>query len=148
MTYFPEKIAAIRGSDTALIDERGAVNWATFDDRTNRLVNAFRDLGLAAGDVIAIYAGNCREYFETMMAASHAGLVYVPVNWHFSPEELAYVVDNSGARALIAEGPFLSQAAAAIARGETPGLRHCISIRAGVTGRALHGLRAAHRGGR
>ena len=37
------------------------------------------------GDVIAIYAGNCREYYETMMAANHAGLIYVPVNWHFSP---------------------------------------------------------------
>ena len=93
MTYFPNKIATERDSDTALIDERGASTWSEFNERTNRLVNGFRDLGLNAGDVIAIYAGNCREYYEVMMAATHAGLVYVPVNWHFSPEELAYLSD-------------------------------------------------------
>lgn len=130
MTYFPGKIAAQRGDDTALIDERGESTWTRFNERTNQLINAFRGLGLAPGDVIAIYAGNCREYYETMMAATHAGLVYVPVNWHFSPEELAYVIDNSGAQALITEGPFMENALGAIARNETPTLKHCIAIRA------------------
>jgi long-chain acyl-CoA synthetase len=130
VSHFPRKIAEQRGSDTALIDERGETTWQALDERSNRLVNAFRDLGLAAGDVIAIYAGNCREYYEAMMAASHAGLMYVPVNWHFSPEELAYVIANSGARALIAEGQFLETASAAIARDETPDLAQCIAIRA------------------
>lgn len=130
MTYFPQKVATQRGSDNALIDERGEITWTEFNERTNRLVNAFRDLGLEAGDVIAVYAGNSREYYETMMAATHAGIVYVPVNWHFSPEELAYVIGNSDAKALIAEGQFLEQASAAIIRGETPSLEHCIAIRA------------------
>jgi len=130
MTYFPGKIAEQRGNVAALIDERGETTWASFNERTNRLINAFRGLGLAPGDVIAIYAGNCREYYETMMAATHAGLVYVPVNWHFSPEELAYVIDNSGARALIAEDQFMENALDAINRGETPTLEHCIAIRA------------------
>jgi len=130
MTQFPAAIAALRGADTALIDERGQTTWTELSTRTNRLVHAFRQLGLGSGDVIAIYAGNSREYFEAMMAATHAGLIYVPVNWHFSPEELAYVIADSGARLLIAEGQFLENAGAAVDRGETPALEHCIAIRA------------------
>ena len=73
---------------------------------------------------VAVYAGNCREYYEIMMATIHAGIIWVPVNWHFSPEELAYVIADSEAKVLFAEGQFLEQAAAAVSiAGETPGLR-------------------------
>ena len=129
MTHFVQRIAATRPDDQALVDERGGTTWLALNERTNRLIHALRALGLATGDTIAIYAGNCREYYEIMLAANHAGLVYVPVNWHFSPEELAYVIDNAGARVLFAEGQFLDAAQAALSRGETPGLQHAISIR-------------------
>ncbi len=130
MTHFPQKIAAERGSDSAVVDERGAINWTDFNQRTNQLLSALRGLGLSPGDRVAIYAGNCREYFEIMMATIHTGIVWVPVNWHFSPEELAYVIADSEAKALFAEGAFLDQAAAAVTRNETPELAHCFAIRA------------------
>jgi len=130
MTQYPAAIAAERGAETALIDERGQTTWRELSARTNRLVHALRSFGLKPGDVIAVYAGNCREYFEVMLAATHAGLIYVPVNWHFSPEELAYVMADSGAKLLVAEGQFLERAAAAVDRGETPALEHCVAIRA------------------
>lgn len=132
MTHFPQKIAAERGADEALIDERGAVSWTTFNERTNQLLSALRGLDLGAGDTVAVYAGNCREYYEIMMATIHTGIVWVPVNWHFSPEELAYVIADSQAKVLFAESPFLEQAAAAVGRGETPGLAHSVAIRAEV----------------
>jgi long-chain acyl-CoA synthetase len=130
MTHFPQKIAAERGNDSALIDERGEISWQAFNERTNQLLSALRGLGLGAGDRVAVYAGNCREYYEIMMATIHTGIVWVPVNWHFSPEELAYVIADSEAKALFAEGQFLDRAAAAIDRGETPSLAHCFAIRA------------------
>ncbi|MFM7119896.1 MAG: AMP-binding protein [Gammaproteobacteria bacterium] len=130
MTHSVHRIAAARGDVPALVDERGVTGWQTLDQRTNRLIHALRELGLKPGDVIAVYAGNCREYYEIMLAANHAGIIYVPVNWHFSAEELAYVIDNSGARVLFTEGTFAETAAAALARGETPGLAHAFAIRA------------------
>ena len=130
MTHYPQKIATERGTDSALIDERGEISWQTFNERTNQLLSALRGLGLGAGDRVAVYAGNCREYYEIMMATIHTGIVWVPVNWHFSPEELAYVVADSEAKALFAEGQFLDRAAAAANRGETPSLAHCFAIRA------------------
>jgi long-chain acyl-CoA synthetase len=130
MTHFIARHAETRGTAIALTDERGSTTWPALNARTNQLVNALRSLGLGTGDTIAIYAGNCREYYEIMLAANHAGLIYVPVNWHFSPEELAYVIDNSGARVLFAEGQFQAAAASALGRGETPGLEHAFTIRA------------------
>lgn len=130
MTHFAQRIASVRGDVPALVDERGATSWTALNARTNRLVHALRGLGLTAGDVIAVYAGNCREYFEIVMAASHCGLVYVPVNWHFTAEELAYVLADSGARVLFAEGQMLDAAAGAVARHETPALEACVCFRA------------------
>ncbi|MEZ5559016.1 MAG: AMP-binding protein [Pseudomonadales bacterium] len=129
MTYFSDRIARERGAHSALIDERGSTTWGQLNGRSNQLVHALRSLGLDPGDTIAVYAGNCREFYEIMMAAGHCGLIYVPVNWHFSAEELAYVIADSGARVLLAEGPLLDTARAAAGRGETPALETCIAIR-------------------
>ena len=80
MTHFPQRIAAARGCDAALTDERGSTTWCELNERSNQLTHAFHAIGLRKGDVIAIHSGNCREYYEAMVAANHAGLVYVPIN--------------------------------------------------------------------
>jgi len=106
-------IAAERGTAPALIDEFGETDWVALDERVNRLVHALRDLGLAAHDTFAVLAGNRREAFEAHLAAAHGSWVVVPVNWHWTAEELAYVVNDSGARALIVDGRFADIASAA-----------------------------------
>ena len=55
-------------------------------------------------------SGNRREYFELMAAAAHGGWRYVPVNWHWAPEEIAYVLQNSDAVALVADDRFADAA--------------------------------------
>src|SRR4029450_4972429 len=102
--------AARRPDDPALVDERVTTPWRALDERTNRLIHALRAAGLRAGDTIALLAGNRRQYFEVMGAAMHAGLFGVPVNWHWVARELAYVVDNSDAVALVADDRFLGVA--------------------------------------
>jgi long-chain acyl-CoA synthetase len=112
----------------ALIDAAGTRTWAQLDARVNRLINGFRAFGLGAGDLISIVAPNSREYYEVMAAAGHAGILFVPVNWHFTAEEIAYVIDNSGSKLLIAGAEFTPVAAAAVARNETPTLTTRLSI--------------------
>ena len=106
MARFTAKQTQSRGAETALSDERGETSWSAFDERVNRLISAMRQAGLETGDVIGIFAGNCREYYEVMTAACHMGVVYVPVNWHFTSDELQYVVDNSGCKMLFVEAQF------------------------------------------
>ena len=76
-----EELAAERGDDLALVDERGRASFAEFADRTTRLTSAMVAAGLRPGDTIAMVTGNQRESFELMMACAHTGVTYVPVNW-------------------------------------------------------------------
>lgn len=58
--------------------------------------------GLAPGDVVAIVSPNCAEYLAAHLAGVAAGLYVVPVNWHLAEREIAYMVSNSGAKAVFA----------------------------------------------
>ncbi|MER7546595.1 AMP-binding protein [Spirillospora sp. NPDC127506] len=98
--------ADARPDEPAITDERGTTSWRELDARTGRLADALRGLGLAAGDAIAVHSGNRREYFELMCAAGHIGVRYVMVNWHWTADELRYVLADSGARALFSEDAF------------------------------------------
>jgi long-chain acyl-CoA synthetase len=102
--------AATRAGDAALIDESGVTTWAELDDRVNRAVHALRGLGLGTHDTIALFCGNRREFFEVFLAAAHGGWVVVPVNWHWVADELAYVIQNSGATAVLVDERFIEVA--------------------------------------
>ncbi|MEM1433250.1 MAG: AMP-binding protein [Pseudomonadota bacterium] len=122
MAFMIAPQAAARGADAALIDERGSTSWQALNVRTNQLMHWLSGRGIKPGDRIAIFAGNCREYYEIISAAGHLGVTFVPINWHFAAEELEYVVADAGCRILFIEGPFEALAA---------GLEDCerISIR-------------------
>ena len=113
MAHITRAIAERKGEGPALVDETGRTSWAEFDARVNRVVNGFRSRGLRQGDTVALLCGNRREFFEVMVAVMHAGLVVVPVNWHWVAEELAYVIDDSDATALVVDGRFAAVAAEA-----------------------------------
>ncbi len=113
MAQLIAKIAQRKADEPALIDERGTTTWSAFDERVNRLIAALRGRGLATGDTVAVLSGNRRELFEATAAYMHGGWIGVPVNWHWTAEELAYVVGDAGARALIVEDQFLATAVAA-----------------------------------
>ncbi|MCO5998263.1 AMP-binding protein [Actinoallomurus rhizosphaericola] len=124
--------AQARPDEPAVVDERGAATWREFEARVDRLAGALRGLGLETGDVIALHSGNRRECVEVMAAATHIGLRYVLVNWHWSADELAYVLADSGATALFSEDRFAETAVAATAEagpririgiGDVPGFR-------------------------
>ncbi len=114
----------------ALIDDQGQCSWAELDARVNRLMRALRGAGLQPGERIALFAGNRRGVFELMAAAVHCGIFYVPVNWHFSVDELAYVLADAGAVGLVTDSHFAATAAQALQRVPAAGakLRACITL--------------------
>jgi len=78
-----------------------AVTYAEFDARTNRLAHLLRAHGLKRLDHYAIFMENNERYLEACGAGERAGLYYTCVNSFLTPEELAYVVNNSESKALI-----------------------------------------------
>ncbi len=132
MAYIIEKIVQRKGDDVALVDERGSTTWRAFNDRVNQTIHAFRAAGMRTGDVVALMTQNRREYFEVMVAAMHNGLVVVPVNWHWVGTELAYVLEDSGARALVVEDHYLPVAVEACQGLEGCPLRWVIASDSGL----------------
>jgi len=77
-----------------------SINWAQLELRTRVCAAALLGSGLQAGDVIAVYMENHPYYFEILIAAHRAGLYYTTVSRHLKPDELHYVIDDSGAKVL------------------------------------------------
>ena len=130
MAELVERIASERPGAPALVDEYGTTTWAELDDRVNRLVDGLRHRGLGTHDTIALVCGNRREFFEVFLAAAHGGWVVVPVNWHWVADELAYVIENSGASAVVVDDRFSQVAAAARADGRTAGVHTWLGMSA------------------
>jgi long-chain acyl-CoA synthetase len=100
---------------------------ATLAALSNRIARGLLRSGLQVGDVIALAAPNCFEYVAVYMAATHIGLYIVPINWHLSPDEIQYVLENSRATALIAHHRFQTLIRRSVdALGAPPRLRLAI----------------------
>jgi long-chain acyl-CoA synthetase len=85
------------------LGDRAIASYAELAERVARLAGAFRArYGLADGDRVAIAMRNTPEFAEVLLAAWHAGLAAVPMNAKLHPRELAYILDNSGARVCVA----------------------------------------------
>lgn len=96
----------------ALADgERVHSSWAVLADHTARRAGSLgADLGLRAGDRVAILMNNRPEYLEALFAIWHAGLVAVPVNARLHRMEIGYILEASGTSALIVDGDHRSEA--------------------------------------
>src|SRR5438094_1076668 len=93
--------------------EGGSVTWAQIHERVGGLAAALRELGIGAGDRVAIMMTNRPEFLETMFAASAIGAIVVPVNFRLAPDEIAYILTDSGASLLVVEEATAAAAASA-----------------------------------
>ncbi len=110
----------------AIIDGRGTLSWSDYDDQAARLCAAFMAHGIAADDTIAICAQNCREYLIAQYAAFKGRMSPINVNFRYQPDELAYLLDNADAVAIVYQQRFADKIAAV--RGALPKLRVLIEI--------------------
>jgi len=97
--HFPNKIGA-RDLDRVMTFE-------LWHQRACRLANALIGIGLAKGDRVCVLAYNCVEWLEIYAATAIAGLIAVPVNFRLVGPEIAYIVENCEARALIVQDELL-----------------------------------------
>jgi fatty-acyl-CoA synthase len=107
---FPDKIGA-RDLDRSM-------TFRQWHARACRLANALIGIGLGKGDRVCVLAHNCVEWLEIYAATAIAGLIAVPINFRLVGPEIAYIVQNCDARALIVEDELA--AAVEPLRGELP----------------------------
>ncbi len=93
-------------------------SYAETNARANRLAAALGKAGLAKGDRVAILQHNCPELLESLFAIFKAGAVAVPINARLHPKEFAYIIADSGAKAVLFTEEFAGGLASV--RGEMP----------------------------
>lgn len=116
----------------AILSRGGNRTFAELDARANGVAQALRDAGLHPGDGVALLCPNRPEFVEVFLAAQRAGFVLTPINWHARPDEVAYIVADSRAKAFVTDAHFADTAVRA-AEG-APGLRVRWSIGNDVPG--------------
>jgi long-chain acyl-CoA synthetase len=105
----------------ALADERCSISWSDLDGILNRSANALLAVGLPAGQRIGVFANNSAETVLAYLAGLHAGISSIPINFHLTVDEVAYILKDAEA-GLLFVGPetmAVGRAAAQAAGGAT-----------------------------
>ncbi len=123
MTALLADIVAVRGEEPAVVDGRGTTSWNQLDDRVTRLVHALEDRGLRVGDTVVAMVGNQVELIEVTLACVHGGWLLVPLNWHWVAREVAYVLADADAAAVVVDERWVDVMAQALVEAEAPRLR-------------------------
>jgi long-chain acyl-CoA synthetase len=91
--------------EIAVRDAHRAASWSDLWDSATRLAHVMiDDLALRPGDHVASVQGNNIEFYELVFATMLSGVWLVPVNTHLTANEVAYVFDDAGVKAVFADG--------------------------------------------
>ncbi|MCY3632244.1 MAG: AMP-binding protein [bacterium] len=125
MSLLSQHIPADNPDQMALTDQRITLGWAELDRVMNRAVNLLHSLDLGPERRLAVFAENSAETVIAYVATALAGASAVPVNFHLTPDELAYILEDSASALLLvspetAERGLLAAQAVSSATGEPP----------------------------
>src|ERR1700722_5318153 len=104
----PDKLALI-DADTA-----ATLSYRQLNDLANQSAHAFRHLGLKRGDVVAVLLENGFDIFAIAWGAQRSGLYLTSISTKFTASDVGYIVEDSGARMLIASARLSSIAEASL----------------------------------
>jgi long-chain acyl-CoA synthetase len=143
MEYGFWRLAQQDPAHLALVDPEGRrVTAGELLAAANRLVHGLRALGLQPGDAVATVLPNGTAMIELYLATMQAGWYLVPINHHLTGPEIAYIVQDSEAKAFVGHARFADAcgktmaeidfpAGARFAVGSTPGFRAYAELSAG-----------------
>jgi 3-oxocholest-4-en-26-oate---CoA ligase len=134
-----EAIAAARPDDEALVFRDRRFTWSEVTERTRRLASFLHGHGLgchrertdlqpweSGQDHLAIYLHNGNEYLEAMLGAFKARVAPFNVNYRYVAEELRYLLNDAGARAVVVHSAFAPTLAEV--RGDVPPLELVLQV--------------------
>ena len=109
------KLAQDNPDRVALIDPEGRATTAgELLASANQLSHGLRSIGLQRGDTISTVLPNGRPLVELYLAATQIGVYITPINYHLAGTEIAYIVNDCGAKALFVSDRFESTLAKAM----------------------------------
>lgn len=115
----PRRNAHRYPKQTGIESESCRLTWSEFNDQVNRLAHGLLALGLKKGDPIAILSAACLEVIETYFAAAKLGLVIVPIHKGLVDREVSFILNDVGAKSIVAAEDDLAVLGNAIAAIDT-----------------------------
>ena len=113
----------------ALVTDDRRLTYADLRTEVRRAAAAMIDLGVEAGDRVAIWSPNTWHWVVACLATHYAGGIVVPLNTRYTASEAADVLARTGAPLLVAAGEFLgADKTADLDRGALPDLRHIVRV--------------------
>ncbi|HEY9474822.1 MAG TPA: AMP-binding protein, partial [Mycobacteriales bacterium] len=109
---FPNRIGIIDEPDQPAAS-LGSLTYGELARRARAIQAGLDELGVGVGERVAVVSHNSGRLLELLLAVPSSGRVLVPVNFRLRPEEIAYIVDHSGASVLLVD-PELEQMVANI----------------------------------
>ena len=118
---------AARTPDKAItVFDGEATTYREMAERVAATAGGLAEHGVGRGDVVALLSYNCPEFLEAVFAANHLGAVAMPINWRLAAPEVRYILEHSGARALVCDEPLVGLADEATDGIERTLVRACV----------------------
>ena len=136
MTSLPELFAAqvARSPDgVAVIFEQEQLSYGELDRRANALAHHLRARGVGPETVVGLCLARSPAMIVGLLAILKAGGAYLPLDPHYPPQRLAFMLGDAGARVLVTHGTthgaLIDSSAAALRAGHGHGAKHRASMR-------------------
>ncbi len=88
-------------------DKTRSFTFREWNERSCRLADALRKMGVGYGDRFAVLAYNRVEWMEIYAACAKGGQIAVPIMFRLTPAEYGYILQHAGVKAVIVEDPFV-----------------------------------------
>jgi len=110
------RTAASRPAQLAVVDGDRRLTYAEFNAYVNRLAHGLAGRGYERGAALALASGNSADFLAVYFACAKLGVVCVPVNLGWRPDEVAYVLGHSRARGIVVESQLVAAMQDAVAK--------------------------------
>jgi long-chain acyl-CoA synthetase len=120
MPSFSADLSVSRPDEIAIRDEDRALGWADVDDALNRVANGINSYDLGDQRRIAVFAENAVETAMANLGGLIGGASVVPVNFHLTAEEVAYILEDAGVQLLFAGANTVERAVEAARLAAVP----------------------------
>ncbi len=101
-------------------EDGSTTTWGELDDRVARAAGVLRELGVEAGDRIALIAENDPRVFEIQFAAMRLGALFVPLNWRLTVHELTEICLDADPAVLVHDDVWAETATQVADKAEVP----------------------------
>ena len=119
---------AIRTPEKAItVFEGEATTYKAMALRAAALAAGLSERGVGPGEVVALLSYNCPEFLETVFAANYLGAIAMPINWRLAALEVRYIIEHSGARAVVCDDALVDLGTEATKDIESSLVRVCMS---------------------